>query len=57
LRVSTKSKSEAHRRKANLRNPRWLRGTVNVLGNGLATVVVSRWEKELDREALRNKLA
>jgi Na+/H+-dicarboxylate symporter len=30
---------------------------VNVLGNGLATVVVSRWEKELDREALRNKLA
>jgi aerobic C4-dicarboxylate transport protein len=33
------------------------RATVNMIGNGVATVVVSRWEKELDGEALRRTLA
>jgi aerobic C4-dicarboxylate transport protein len=33
------------------------RATVNVIGNGVATVVVSSWEKELDRETLQRKLA
>jgi aerobic C4-dicarboxylate transport protein len=33
------------------------RATVNMLGNGVATVVVARWEKELDRETLRRNLA
>jgi aerobic C4-dicarboxylate transport protein len=32
------------------------RATVNVIGNGVATVVVSRWEHELDGNALRQKL-
>ena len=33
------------------------RATVNMLGNGVATVVVARWEKELDRKTLQSKLA
>jgi aerobic C4-dicarboxylate transport protein len=33
------------------------RATVNVISNGVATVVVARWEKELDRETLRANLA
>ena len=33
------------------------RATVNVISNGVATVVVSRWEKELDGETLRANLA
>jgi aerobic C4-dicarboxylate transport protein len=33
------------------------RATVNMLGNGVATVVVARWEKELDKQALRQNLA
>jgi aerobic C4-dicarboxylate transport protein len=33
------------------------RATVNMIGNGVATVVVSRWEKELSAEMLRNNLA
>jgi aerobic C4-dicarboxylate transport protein len=33
------------------------RAAVNMLGNGVATVVVARWEKELDRETLRRNLA
>ena len=33
------------------------RATVNVIGNGVATVVIARWEHELDRRALREKLA
>jgi len=32
------------------------RATVNVIGNGVATVVVSRWEHELDRESLERGL-
>jgi aerobic C4-dicarboxylate transport protein len=33
------------------------RATVNMIGNGVATVVVSRWEKELDSETLKQNLA
>jgi aerobic C4-dicarboxylate transport protein len=33
------------------------RAMVNMIGNGVATVVVARWEGELDRETLRRKLA
>jgi aerobic C4-dicarboxylate transport protein len=33
------------------------RAMVNMIGNGVATVVVARWEKELDREALQRSLA
>ena len=32
------------------------RATVNMLGNGVATVVVARWERELDPEVLRRNL-
>jgi aerobic C4-dicarboxylate transport protein len=33
------------------------RATVNMIGNGVATLVVARWEKEVDPETLRNNLA
>jgi aerobic C4-dicarboxylate transport protein len=33
------------------------RATVNMIGNGVATVVVARWEKELSAETLRSNLA
>ena len=33
------------------------RATVNMIGNGVATVVVSRWEEEIDPETLRRELA
>ena len=33
------------------------RATVNMIGNGVATVVVARWENVLDRETLRRNLA
>jgi aerobic C4-dicarboxylate transport protein len=33
------------------------RATVNVISNGVATLVVSRWEKEIDGETLRKNLA
>jgi len=33
------------------------RALVNMIGNGVATLVVARWENELDREALERKLA
>jgi aerobic C4-dicarboxylate transport protein len=33
------------------------RATVNMIGNGVATVVVSRWEKELSAETLKRNLA
>ena len=33
------------------------RGLVNMIGNGVATLVVARWENELDRKTLQGKLA
>jgi len=33
------------------------RATVNVIGNGVATLVVSRWENEVDGPTLKQKLA
>ena len=33
------------------------RASVNMIGNGVATLVVTRWEKELDSETLRTRLA
>ena len=33
------------------------RATVNMIGNGVATVVVARWEKEVDPDTLRQNLA
>jgi aerobic C4-dicarboxylate transport protein len=33
------------------------RGLVNMIGNGVATLVVALWEKELSRDALRGRLA
>ncbi|HEV1995304.1 MAG TPA: dicarboxylate/amino acid:cation symporter [Candidatus Acidoferrum sp.] len=33
------------------------RATVNMIGNGVATVVVARWENEIDRETLKHNLA
>jgi aerobic C4-dicarboxylate transport protein len=33
------------------------RATVNMIGNGVATVVVSRWEKEFDSATLKQNLA
>ncbi len=33
------------------------RGLVNMIGNGVATLVVARWENELDRKTLQSKLA
>src|ERR1700685_3515532 len=33
------------------------RGLVNMIGNGVATLVIARWESELDKETLESKLA
>jgi aerobic C4-dicarboxylate transport protein len=33
------------------------RGLVNMIGNGVATLVVARWENELGRETLRERLS
>jgi len=33
------------------------RATVNMIGNGVATLVVARWEREVDRETLQRNLA
>lgn len=33
------------------------RAITNIIGNGVATIVVSRWEKELDTDKLRRELA
>ena len=32
------------------------RAVVNMVGNGVATLVVARWEKEIDPEKLRSNL-
>jgi aerobic C4-dicarboxylate transport protein len=32
------------------------RATVNMIGNGVATLVVARWENELDSETLQRNL-
>jgi len=32
------------------------RAVVNMIGNGVATIVVARWETELTGDALRNNL-
>jgi aerobic C4-dicarboxylate transport protein len=32
------------------------RATVNVIGNGVATIVVARWENEIDSQTLRQNL-
>ena len=32
------------------------RATVNMIGNGVAALVLARWEKELDGETLRRNL-
>jgi len=32
------------------------RGLVNMIGNGVATLVIARWENELDKESLQTKL-
>lgn len=33
------------------------RALINMIGNGVATLVIARWEKELDRTTLRSNLA
>ena len=33
------------------------RALVNMIGNGVATLVIARWERELDRETLQRNLA
>jgi aerobic C4-dicarboxylate transport protein len=33
------------------------RAVVNMIGNGVATVVVARWEHELDKETLQKNMA
>jgi len=33
------------------------RALVNMIGNGVATLIVARWEHELNRETLRGRLA
>jgi len=32
------------------------RALINMVGNGVATVVVARWENELDRKSLQQQL-
>ena len=34
-----------------------VRGLVNMIGNGVAMLVVARWENELERATLQHKLA
>jgi len=32
------------------------RALINMVGNGVATVVIARWENELDRKTLQRQL-
>jgi len=32
------------------------RGLVNMIGNGVATLVIARWARELSRDVLRSRL-
>jgi aerobic C4-dicarboxylate transport protein len=32
------------------------RALTNIIGNGVATIVISRWEKELDKNRLQEEL-
>ena len=36
---------------------RFMSALVNMIGNGVATVVLARWENELDRATLQRNLA
>jgi aerobic C4-dicarboxylate transport protein len=33
------------------------RALVNMIGNGVATLIVARWENELSRETLKSRLS
>jgi aerobic C4-dicarboxylate transport protein len=33
------------------------RAVVNMIGNGVATLVVARWEREIDRKTMKRNLA
>jgi aerobic C4-dicarboxylate transport protein len=33
------------------------RALINMIGNGVATLVIARWEKEIDPAALRSRMS